>query len=575
MELISGNRLRAHTTVMGLMAVLGTVAVVYRGAFGGFFVQDDFGWLESTRFSNVVEYLGCFFRFNPALSYRPLSQESFFWFGQTVFRMNPAGFHAMSLCFHLAGCVGIYLLLRTFFDVVPSLAGTLFYGSHGAHLRSVYWISAVAEPIALGFYVASIVLFIRSEHAKTGWLYTLSIVAMGLGVMSKESILTVPLVAAAYCLIFSRHRLIWTAPFFLISGIYTFLRFSSPVVRAAPYPLTFGREAWSNLQRYFCWSAGLSETLLKIRLGWSVEGSYSRITVLFLTVVIALLVAARQRRTAFWGILWFVIALQPVLYFRQHIDAYYLAPSLAGLSVLVAAAVPSGSAVRQWARWIPASLAVLFVIWSAQASVKLEGRWWNERTMIGRRIVSLMPGVEQQVPPGKIAYLFGFDNATLGVMQNDAALKAYGFSPSRFILIGLDPDTPAQIRHLAQYDGLKDYYCFVYTGTELVNMTAEFRRRPAHFLLPVKLEVTPQEIRRGCGRMILRVTNLPARAIDVQYTLDGSQMPPIEFWPLKPDGTAVLFVDESTRKGSYRVTAIRDADKRETWYPVDVRVNVR
>ena len=35
-----------------------------------------------------------------------------------------------------------------------------------------------------------------------------------------------------------------------------------------------------------------------------------------------------------------------------------------------------------------------------------------------------------------------------GIMQNDAAFKAYGYLPSRFILMGLDPDTPRQIAHL-------------------------------------------------------------------------------------------------------------------------------
>ena len=35
--------------VLGLLAVLVAVLILYRGAFFGYFVQDDYGWLESTR----------------------------------------------------------------------------------------------------------------------------------------------------------------------------------------------------------------------------------------------------------------------------------------------------------------------------------------------------------------------------------------------------------------------------------------------------------------------------------------------------------------------------------------------
>jgi hypothetical protein len=559
-----------------LLAVLGLVVLVFHGAFQGYFVQDDYGWLESSRFESLSAYLKCFFQFNPALTYRPLSQETFFWAGQKMFGMNPVGYHAVSLIFHLAGCTALYLVLRCFFSPAPGLAGTLFYGIHAAHQRSVFWISALPEPMALFFFLCAVYLFIRFDRSGNLKWYIPSVAAMGLGMMSKESILTVPLILAAYALLFSPRRILWTAPFFCLSGTYTLLRLTSRAVRAAPYPLTFGHAAWENLLSYLSWSSGLTETMLKVKLGWTPQELYGRIAIVFLAAAAVLLLLARRRKLAVFALIWFVFALQPVLYFWQHIDPYYLAPSLAGLSFLIAAAAPESVSRKTLLRWVPAVLVLCLTLWTATASVKLEGRWWNQRTFVGRNILARMPDVDRQVPPGRIAYVFGFSENEFGVLMKDAALKAAGYPPDRFILCGLDPDTPGQIMNLARHGGLIDYYCFLYKDGEFTNITKAFRRHPDRFLHPVSLEVSPLEVQSGRDILTLKVINLNVRAIDVSYTLNGQVMPPIHYWPLNSNRTATLPVDGSTKKGIYQFTAIRDAEEPDDdWCPVDVRVVVR
>src|SRR5262245_22903986 len=89
--------------LVGLVLVLAIAAGLYSGCFRGYFVQDDYGWLESTRFHSFGDYFQSFFKFNPALTYRPLSQETFFSLGQIAFGMSPVAFHAVNLAFHLAG----------------------------------------------------------------------------------------------------------------------------------------------------------------------------------------------------------------------------------------------------------------------------------------------------------------------------------------------------------------------------------------------------------------------------------------------------------------------------------------
>jgi hypothetical protein len=93
----------------------------------------------------------------------------------------------------------------------------------------------------------------------------------------------------------------------------------------------------------------------------------------------------------------------------------------------------------------------------------------------------------------------------------------------------------------------------------------------------VALEVTPKVARVNEDTLVFRVFNLRARAIDLLYTLDGREMPPIRNWLLDSAQTIRVFVSESTRKGVYHIIGIRDSDSPEIerWARVDIEVIVR
>ncbi len=580
---------------VALAAVLAATLYVYRGAFTGFFVQDDYGWLASSRFHSLSEYGKVFCKFNPALTYRPLSQETFFFLGQKIFGLWPPGYHLVSVLFHLMSVVLVYVLARRFCPIFPSLVATFFFAMHSALHRSVYWISALPEPMALVFILSSFLLFIRFDRRNDRAAWILSVGAMGLAMMSKESALTLPLVLAAYSFFFSRSRLPWTLPFFAISGLYTALRVIS--VPLAQYPLAFGRELLGNMAAYFSWAAGFSQTLLIVKLGQNARGWYPVVAAGFILAVALALALARNRRVAVFAAAWFIIALQPVLYFRQHIDPYYLAPALAALALLIAAALPESRTARDWRALLPAALIVCYTLWFAPVSVRLEGRWWNERTMTGKRVLDQMPAVDRQFPAGHIAYIFGFTEGQFGVLQRDAGFKAFGFSPSRYVLVGLNHEVPAHIRRLQQTGGIREYFCFFYSDSGFLNLTREFRRKPLDFLSPVSLQqiaeetvrepqrisaaarlrVNSAEMRRGRDTMILEVTGLDADEIDLVYTLNGKPMPPVINWRLDPDRKARVFVSTSTLPGIYRFVGVRDSTDPDPnrWYPADICVTVR
>ncbi len=575
--------------ILSLLSVLLASLLIYREAFLGFFVQDDYGWLVFTRFKNIGEFAQSFFRFNPFGTYRPLGHETFFWLSQSLFGMWPLGFHMGSMAAHFAASLLLYCLLRRFFDLFPSIIGTLLYAVHGAHFLALYWISAFPEPLAMAFYLAALLLFVRFDQKKDLRAYALSIVVMGLGIMSKESALTIPLALFAYCLLIGRSKLVMTLPYFLLSGLYALFRFSSTAVALSPYELTFNRQIGRNLVIYLAWMGGPSDGVIQRGLKWDLSIAHLAAATVFVAIIVLLLSFARNKRIALFAVIWMVFSLQPVLYFSQHNYPYYLAPALAAFSVLAASALSSPRGLKDWARWTPALGIVMLILLSSWATVTIEGRWWNQRTFSRRDLLRKLQIIDQKMPPGGRAFVMGLRSDEAESFENGGILKAYNLPVTRFsfILPGLDAEVLPKLEQLKQSESVRNSYCFVLSDSGVTDQTEAFRINPAQFLtkqqvrhleIPgVRLEISPGVVYCGKDTLTLRLRNLDAPAIDLLYSIDGKMMPPLHHWLLNREHLATVFVDATTPKGHYHFQAVRDSRQSSDsqWIKVDVSVLVQ
>jgi hypothetical protein len=570
--------------IAALLAVASIVLVVFKGAFGIFFVQDDFGWLVFSRFHSFADYSKSFFRFNPWGTYRPLSQETYFWAGQMFFGMHPLGFHILSAAAHVSAVLLVYFLLRRFLGTLSALAGAVCYGVHPAHVTSLYWVSAFPESLAMVFILSAVLLFIRYDRAGRQSAYILSLVALLLGIMSKESALTVPLMLAAYCLLFSRAKLLRTFPHFLLSTVFIVIRIASPSVNLSPYKLSFGRQAIRNSLAYFSWMAGLSETLLRSEWGW--RGNYGWMAACVAVCLLTLFLLARNKRAAVFALVWVAIGLQPVLYFSDHIFPYYLAPSLAGLSLLIGAALPPLRRHADWMRWLPALCACGVAVGLSQATVKPEGRWWQERTSARHELIRKILAVDAAVPAGGTAYVFGLTAEDYESLENGSIFRAYALQPTKFefMMPELDSAMASNLRYLKRQGKLGDAFCFRFNGDQLIDQTSAFREDPERFSGPVPegflevagvtLDVSPRFASRGKDTLVLKAS-LDVPAIDVLCSRDGLLMPPVMHWLLDDHHTTTVFVDAGTPPGEYEFVAIRaSGDSGAKWIKVSAHVTI-
>jgi hypothetical protein len=549
--------------------------VSYREALTVFFVQDDYGWLVHSRFPGLAEYFRSFVTFNPWGTYRPLTQETFFYLGQKLFGMEPLSYHIVAILAHLAAAVLVYAIVRQFCDRASSAIGSLLYAAHGAHMTALYWISAFPEPAAMLFILTSFFLFIQYARRRRSLFYLLSLISAALGIMSKESALTLPLVLTGYSLLFPgynsgrRRGFLVLVPYYLLSVAYGVCRLSASEVPVSPYSMTFGKETWANFLTYLSWLGGISEGLAQ-KQGWTAEWVYP-VTALFSAVLVTVLfLISRNRRTAIFAILWMAAAFQPFLYFSGHNQAYYLAPVLAGFSLLVASAITSRGGGWSW-KSLPVVGLVAVILWLAQGTLRTEGRWFAERSWKRRDLIDKIRLIDRQVPKDKTAFVFGIRPDDFESFEKGSVFKVYGFSNSRliFALPELDPDLPMQIQQLKSSGRLLATFCYVISGSRVLDETATFRESPNAFLVgrmapisqrpEITLEVKPTMVRRGRDTLVIRVQNFDGPAIDLLYAIDGQLMPPLITWPLDSAGTATVFVDTTTQTGSYDFKAIRDS----------------
>jgi hypothetical protein len=131
----------------------------------------------------------------------------------TLFGLNPAGHHAVSLLFHIANTLLIFFFLRRVTGAVgrSALVAALF-AWHPLHVESVAWISERKDVLSTFFWMLTLIAYAgyararsRQEPPETasnspagrgqaGAFYALTLLLFALGLMSKPMVVTLPFV---------------------------------------------------------------------------------------------------------------------------------------------------------------------------------------------------------------------------------------------------------------------------------------------------------------------------------------------------------------------------------------------
>jgi hypothetical protein len=334
------RRFPLESLVAVALVGLATV-VVFRGALGLYFAQDDFGGLA--RATGALP--------RHATLWRYISVQTFMDIFHPFFRDRPWPYHVVGLALHAGNAGLLYALLTRRLSKGASLVGASFFAAHPALFTALYWLSARADLLAASFALCAVLLALRPGRER--WL---AVAAFALSLLSKESTLPLP----AVIFILSR----WTADdrrptgakreaasrldpllvaLFSMSACYAaYLALSREggirigFDQESAYALDFGAGLLRNLLTYVGWTADIAMLRPGLRF-------VDRENPELFPFAIAVLVAAAllglwptlRRRGWLIGLGSFLLLLTPVLPLRNHAYHYYLYVPLmaAGLCV--------------------------------------------------------------------------------------------------------------------------------------------------------------------------------------------------------------------------------------------------
>lgn len=329
-----------------------------------YFFQDDWFVLNWVRTHDFLS----FFAFRTDIIYwRPLSMPLFFFTLDKFFPMNPSAFHMVTFLIFLLLIISVYkLFLILLKEPRPASLAAFLYGTWPIHYISLSWSSTASYIVGPLFEVLSLLFFIEFVNKRKIRNYFVSFLFFLLAIASSEFALVLPLLFLTYGYFFK--KLIQTKliiPYLFLDLLYLFSRFYLfPIPAKGDYAVAFNFKLINNFVWYILWGLGVPERFkylifpdLPIQ-SLKVLSQFYQVTLpailLFLVILLKAKYVKNNLNKFFFGILWLVIGLMPVIFLANHSYPVYL--SFAGIGIIFIIVSVSNKANNYY-------LACLMIMW--------------------------------------------------------------------------------------------------------------------------------------------------------------------------------------------------------------------
>ena len=295
--------------------------------------------------------------------------------------LNPTGYHLQSIVLHaLNAALAMVVVKRMLGSSALAFLAALLFAVHPSHVEAVAWISIRKDLLSTLFALLTLYFYLRASSAGSiRWpTYAASVACFALGLLSKVSIVTLPL----FLLLLDRFKpegesrnpwiqdLATKIPYTLVGAWLVWWNTLAQAKATAPYAhdavgyaMVKGHAVWNYL--------GLLVGVLRGSPDYDAPALGKGIVTICLSIAglvvlpAAAWVAYRFRnRSAFLGIAWIFITLLPALAFplvTYMADRYLYAPSL-GFCWLIACGIVSVSGRVAQRRWRAALLVGLSLL---------------------------------------------------------------------------------------------------------------------------------------------------------------------------------------------------------------------
>ncbi len=321
----------------------------------------------------------------------------------SLWSLNPFGYHLQSILLHALNAVLVLLAVRRMFGSTGvALLAALFFAVHPSHVEAVAWISIRKDLLSTTFALLTLYFYLRATDTaeiRRG-PYVLSVIAFALGLLSKVTIVTLPL----FLLLLDRLRYKGTPrrswivdlankiPYALIGLWLVWLNSlaqtkakASYAQDALSYAMVKGHAMWSYI--------GLLLGTLRGSPDYDVPALRKDIaTALMCIAGLAILpigawIALRFRNRALYlGFGWILITLLPALAFplvTYMADRYLYLPSIGFCWLLAAAVMALGNPLpaRRWRVAAAAAISLIALGWFTARTMQALPVWRDSESL--------------------------------------------------------------------------------------------------------------------------------------------------------------------------------------------------
>ncbi len=371
----SPNRLpRWAPTALVALALAVAVFIVFRGALGLFFAQEDFRGLAVAK--------GLLPRH--ASLWRYVSVQTFMDVFYPLFGDRPGPYHLVSIVLHAANATMLFALLSRRLSAPAAFIASALFATHPAHFAAVYWQSARSDVLGTTFALATVALSLL--QGKSRWL---AVPCFAMALLSKETFLLLPVglwLLESWRRVGATSERLRPEPLTLSLGVmslafgaYLLLGNAGIGVGTGPdaaYALSVGPSLFGNLLTYLGWTADVTMRPSPLRFVDARNPDVYWMGVLALAAWGVGCLSPQLRRRG-WVIAgaFFLLVLAPVLALANHTYHYFLYAPLAAVSWCAAAAIDAwlrGSESRAGATigWIVASVCLAALTWNGARLVR-------------------------------------------------------------------------------------------------------------------------------------------------------------------------------------------------------------
>ena len=258
--------------------------------------------------------------------YLPITMLSYM-LDYQLWQLEPFGYHVTNLLLHILNVILAFLLLNLLLkNRIASFLCALIFALHPVQIESVAWVSGRKTLLSSLFFFLSFISYVKYKDRKKSLLYLFSIVLFSLALLSKPSVVVLPILLISYDYFYSsrisKKDLKNKVPFFLLTMVFclvTLYLHKEIIAKGGYYCGNFSANLFTTISVFLNYlklvfyplnlSAIYLPPICKSILHPKVITSITLLALIMLCLCFAI---KRKRPGGFW-ILWFFVLMLPVM----------------------------------------------------------------------------------------------------------------------------------------------------------------------------------------------------------------------------------------------------------------------